>query len=219
MTQTPSPTLRVAAPLLLATAAALAAAEWYFDPAKASNVVVALATMTGIALVLWLLPRSMERAAAASGWNTSRRNGVDSIRGAVVFASLILIAGLGPDVAVGLGLVDPGIGGEFGRRGAMVLTGLFLMLTGNAMPKTLTPLSSACCGGDAAKTQAFQRFFGWTWVLMGLGFTIVWLTLPVEIARPVSMTLVVLAILLVATAMIRMVRANRRDRTNSPARP
>lgn len=213
----PSPTLRFLAPLMLALAAASAVANWYLEPAGVS-VWAVLVVMTVMALVLWLLPRGMAHAAATRGWTSSMKSGVDSVRSAIVFASLMMLAAMVPNLLESLGLDRPALD-EIDKRGTMVLLGLFMASTGNAMPKTLTPLSATACEGDVARSQAFQRFFGWTWTLMGLAFSIVWLTLPLDLAKPVSVTFVFGAILIVATAMVRLVRAHRRDRTDSPARP
>ena len=209
MTATPSPTLRYLAPLLLAIAATLAAANWYFEPAKVAGWTTVLVTVAGIALVLWLLPWGMEKAAEANGWNSALRNGVDSIRGAVVFASLMLMARLGPNLAESLELVGPDALDEFGRRGTMVLTGLFFVFTGNSVPKIMTPLSACHSEAEAAKAQAVQRFLGWTWVLMGFGFAIPWLVLPVDIAEPLSTTIMFGGILTGATKVFMSWRAHR----------
>lgn len=141
----------------------------------------------------------------------------DAIRGSVVVASVMMMSGLSSNFAAGLGIGGAEVFEQLGKRGAMVMTGIFLVFSGNAMPKMLTPLSAARC--DGTKTQAFQRFFGWTWVLMGIAYTIAWLILPVEIARPVSASLVIAGILIVVSAMAWLWHTHRRDRTNSPARP
>jgi hypothetical protein len=95
---------------------------------------------------------------------------------------------------------------DLARRGTMVIFGLFFALTGNAMPKTLTPLAALQC--NPAKVQAFQRFAGWTWVLTGLVFAMVWLVMPVGVARPASVGLLVVAMVAIVTQIVRL-RASR----------
>ena len=81
--------------------------------------------------------------------------------------------------------------------------------TGNATPKRLTPLSALGC--DGARNQAFLRFSGWTWFMAGLTYAMVWLVMPLDVAKPLSLVVIVAGILLVATQLIRMVRRHRRE--------
>lgn len=126
-----------------------------------------------------------------------------AIRDAVVFAGLMLSLSLGMKAAIALGMPD----GDLARRGTMIVLGAFLAYTGNAMPKTLTPLSSLRC--DPARAQALQRFSGWTWALAGVWFAIVWIALPVEAARRASLGLLLTAMLAVITQMVRLRREAR----------
>jgi Flp pilus assembly protein TadB len=73
----------------------------------------------------------------------------------------------------------------------------------------LTPLSTMAC--DGARTQAFQRFSGWTWFMAGLTFAMVWLVMPLDVAKPLSIVVIVAGMLLVATQLIRMARRHRRE--------
>jgi hypothetical protein len=50
---------------------------------------------------------------------------------------------------------------------------------------------------------------GWTWVLTGLVFAAVWLTLPLDLAKPVAVTCVFAGMVIVATGMVRLVRSQR----------
>jgi len=89
----------------------------------------------------------------------------------------------------------------------MVLLGAFFVFTGNALPKMITPLSTLRC--DAAKAQALQRFSAWAWVIAGLGFAYVWLVLPVKVAEPVSVVVLLGATLLIAVHTVRACRPSR----------
>jgi hypothetical protein len=90
----------------------------------------------------------------------------------------------------------------------MVVLGFFFVATGNALPKVLKPLREGRC--DGAKTQAFQRFHGWTWVIMGLTYALVWMTLPVDLAEPVGVLVILSATLIVATRLFLLWRTSRR---------
>ncbi|MFQ5527557.1 MAG: hypothetical protein ACE5GX_15005 [Thermoanaerobaculia bacterium] len=77
-----------------------------------------------------------------------------------------------------------------------VAMGLVLVIFANAAPKTLEPWAEARCG--PAKSQAVQRFAGWTLVLAGLGYSLAWLTLPIDRVNARAMLIVVAGVLLVA---------------------
>jgi hypothetical protein len=125
-----------------------------------------------------------------------------------VIASLMLMASLGSQLATELGLGSEAALDDLSKRMTMALTGAFFVMTGNAVPKTLTPLSAGQCA-DPARAQAFQRFMGWTWVLTGLSFAAAWLTLPLDIAKPVSITCMFAGMAIVVTGIVRLVRSQR----------
>lgn len=91
----------------------------------------------------------------------------------------------------------------------MIAMGAFFVLTGNLLPKTFTPLSALQC--DGAKTQAFLRFAGRTWVLLGAALAMAWMTLPLDVARLASFVLVLGTLLAVALYTRRLRRARPRE--------
>jgi hypothetical protein len=123
-----------------------------------------------------------------------------------VFAGLILVIVLSMKLATAMGVIEDA---DLSRRATMAILGAFFVVTGNAMPKTLTPLSALQC--DAARVQAFQRFAGWTWVLTGLAFAIVWLVLPVDLAKPVSLVLLTSGMLAIVWQVVRLRRTRQRE--------
>jgi hypothetical protein len=190
------PTSFYLAPGLLAVGALLAAANWYADPRQALTSVVALVLLGLMAVVLrlFLTPPSSDAA---------RRQTQDSIRSGIVFAGLMVVVSLGAKLSSTLGNAG---GREFPQRALMVILGAFLVFTGNAIPKTLAPLSGMHC--DATRVQAFQRFAGWTWVLAGLVFTIGWLALPVLLADRMTVILLpgVMLVILAQLVHLRLTR-------------
>lgn len=186
------------APALLLLGSALAAVNWYVQPERAlawSAAMLLLISMGGTLVV-------------ALRWSNgeSERHRSATLGRSIVFASLIVAFSLGAALAGTLGAVeDP----DLGRRATMAILGAVLVFTGNAMPKTLTPLSALQC--EAEKVQTFQRLAGWTWVLSGLGFAIAWLTLPIHLAAPVSLALVALGMLGIAWHSVRLCRMPRRE--------
>jgi Ca2+/Na+ antiporter len=125
-------------------------------------------------------------------------------KSAGLFAGVVLLLSGGSKLAVKLGLVDDA---DFSRRIGMVTVGLVLAYIGNSIPKTLTPLSTLQC--DGARNQAFQRWSGWIWVLAGLGYGLVWMVAPIDHASPISMAVVVAAMIAVVTMLVRLWRSHR----------
>lgn len=132
------------------------------------------------------------------GGARQRRVG-DSIRSALVYSGLILAVSL----AAKLATTHHATNSDLALRFVMAITGAFLVLTGNAIPKTLTPLSAERC--DPIRVQTFRRFAGWTWVLAGLMLAIGWLVLPVARAERMTFTLLPTAILVIVALFIRLI--------------
>ena len=125
-----------------------------------------------------------------------------SVTSAVAFGALMMIIPLAVTLAHAYGVVDDP---DSGRRTTMIILGAYLAVTGNALPRTLPPVSSLPCNG--ARVQTFQRLAGWTWALCGLGFATAWLALPTDVAEPVSMALVAAAMIVTITQLLRLRRA------------
>jgi hypothetical protein len=185
---------RYLAPLLLALGAVLAAANWYLEPDRIRSWTAALLVLAGMWFILWVGLRHASTAGAP-------RRATDAIRGGIIFAALMLAVSLSIKLVQALTHVGDN---DLSQRLMMVSLGVFFMFTGNAVPKMLTPLSVMQCNG--AKTQTFQRFAGWTFVLSGLAFATAWLVLPSDNAKPVSVTFIVAAGLAVMAQGVRLRR-------------
>jgi len=184
---------RNVAPVLLALSAALAAANWYFTPGRFRSWITALAVLAVMGVVLWTGRRYASTVAA--------QRAADSLRGGIVAGAAILVVSLGIKLAEALGVLDRS---DAPQRLTMVILGVFFMVTGNAIPKTLTPLSAMQC--DSARVKAAQRFTGWALVLSGLAFALAWLVLPLDLAKPVSVAAIVIAALAIVVQAIRLRR-------------
>jgi len=180
-------TRHLTAPALLALGIMLALGNWYLQPERALAWASTVILLGGMAVALLLVRRH----------DLVRRGTGDSIRSAVVFAGLMLVIPLSTKLAAAMGAIADA---DLSRSATMVLIGAFFVYTGNALPKTLTPLTALQC--DAGRVQAFQRFAGWTWVLTGLAFAIAWLVLPVYLAEPVSTTLLLVGTLMVVSQIV-----------------
>lgn len=176
---------------LLAVAAALGAVDWYLQPQRAAAWAAALAFIGVMAVALvWAarLSRVMPDARTAA-----------ALRSGVAFGSLILVCSLAVKLLAALGAMGSE---DLSRRVSMAILGLLVAFGGNAIPKTLTPLAQLRC--DPALVQAMQRRAGWTFVLSGLGYTVAWLVLPIAVAEPVSLCLLLGGTLLVAAQLARL---------------
>jgi hypothetical protein len=123
-------------------------------------------------------------------------------------AGLIIVVAVGAKVAAAQGLV----GSDWPGRAMMAVIGAFLMATGNAIPKTLRPLSACPC--DPATLQQRQRRAGWTFALAGAVLTIGWLALPEALANLLMLVLAPVT----ALFLVQMLRVCRTDRPASGRR-
>jgi hypothetical protein len=181
-------------PALIALNTLLVAENWYLRPQSAGSWFVVLLLLIGMTLALVLVSRDPKEAA--------RRDAGGSVRSGIVTAGLILVISLGAKLAVALGAVHYG---DIALRATMAIVGAFLAVTGNAMPKTLTPLAALHC--DPAKVQAVQRLAGWIWALAGLAVAFAWLTLPINLAEAMSFLLLPSAILVTVGKAVWLRRA------------
>jgi hypothetical protein len=179
----------------------LVVANWYRRPEAALAWTAALAMFVVMVAALRVSRRAVRYAATTTG------SGLDRIPVAVVFAALMMGIPLALTLARSYGFVD---GSDVARRSTGILTGAFLAMLGNVMPKNLPPLSSGC---DGARQQAFQRLAGWTWVLCGLALAVGWLALPIDLAERAAMVLAVTAL---GATLVHFLRIARRPNTNQP---
>ncbi len=171
-------TTRIVSSLLAAVLvlnAMVAAWLWYPGPAD-----------TRLALlVIFILPFSWGVAwlgAGRSGEETTRGH-YDVVTRWILLAATIFLIALLRSVATRLGLIDDP---DLWRRGVFVLWGVFLMVMGNRMPKMLMPLGTP----DEPRLQSLRRLMGWTFVALGVTTVILFLSLPLEVAKSIGHPLV-----------------------------
>jgi len=195
MTTPTRPFSHVLAPALLGISALLVAWNWVLRPDRvgAWGVTVVLLSLMAIARGRALRWRDGDGAARRTG---------DDIMSGIVFGGLMLAFALAAKLAGSLGVAA---GADLSQRAAMIILGAFFVFTGNALPKTLTPMAAMRC--DPARTQAFQRLAGWTWVLTGLGFSLAWLVLPAGSAENVAMLVLIGGMLSIAVQVVRLRRS------------
>ena len=185
---------RYVTPALLALGSILTIANWYLTPERSRAWAITLAVLVFLVVPFWIA-RRLRSSGQSDGW----------ISGAVGLAALMMVIALGGKLAQAVGAID---NQDLSQRLTSALVGIFLAAIGNATPKMLTPLSAMAC--DGARTQAFQRFSGWTWFMAGLTYAMVWLVVPIEVAKPLSMVVILSAIVLIATQLFRLWRMRRR---------
>ena len=182
---------------LTAVGIVLVLANWYAKPeatlAWTAPLVMFMVMVAALRLSRLALRRSTGDAAALRSF--------DWIATGVVFGALMMGIPLALTLARSYGLIESS---DVGRRSTGVLTGAFLVMLGNVMPKNLPPLSSMRC--DGARQQAFHRLAGWTWVLCGLASAIGWLALPIDSAETATTVLVVTAMAVTIVQLLRLRR-------------
>ena len=185
----------VLAPVMLVADAMFIAWNWSIRPERGVFWIVAALTVAGM-FAAWLRSRRYAHSGGA------RQRSAEAVLQAIVFGGLMLAIPLGLAAVSRLAAPERT---DISHRAVMAILGAFFVATGNAFPKTLTPLAALRC--DAAGVQAFQRFAGWTWVLMGLVFGAAWIVLPTSIADPVSTVALFAGMLIIAARVIRLRRS------------
>ena len=163
-------TQTIIALLLLPLNAAMAL---YLYPISSTRSIAMLITIGAFACV-WAGARTIARAKGCD-WVTSKTR--REIVGSIITASLVL---LGANIAIALR--DAGyIEGDISKRIVGVVLGAVLVFMGNAMPKKLAPTCRENSNtANLARTQRVQRFMGWTFVLAGLIYMGIWLTVDLD---------------------------------------
>ena len=186
---------RYVTPALMVLGAVLTIANWSLTPERSRAWAITLGFLLFLVVPFWIA-RRLRTSGLSAAW----------LSGGVGLAALMLVVGLSGKLAQAQGAIDDQ---DVSRRLTSALVGVFLAAIGNATPKMLTPLSAMAC--DGARTQAFQRFSGWTWFMAGLTYAMVWLVLPLDVAKPLSAMVILGAVLLVAMQMFRLWRTRRRE--------
>jgi hypothetical protein len=154
----------------------LAAPLWYLRPDRAWACLICMLALPAT----WALKMRFKNA-------EQRRR----LSYAMIVSSVVICVPLATSLAAALGLSAPTVY-SIGDRLTNVLAGLCIVFLGNQLPKMLTALSDG--PRDAATAQAVRRRIGWAHVLAGLAFTVVWLLLPVPLARPIGIAVIVAGI-------------------------
>jgi len=118
------------------------------------------------------------------------------IKGALIMAGLILALAVAVNLADDRGFIEA----STAERAMGVATGLVLVVFANFMPKNLGPLSESRCG--PGKGQNLRRFAAWTFVLAGLGHSLIWLTFPIPLAHIWAKVIVASGLVLVVASVL-----------------
>ncbi len=108
-----------------------------------------------------------------------------AISGAVIVSSWVAASLLAGKLAGTLGTIEPSLADAIAIRWANFLVGGYFVLCGDRLPKVLTPLSDL--RGDPANIQTLQRRTGWILILAGLAYAVLWLFLPIRLAWPIGL--------------------------------
>jgi hypothetical protein len=189
-----------AAAIAVFVAAVVAAFGWVLVPAKAAI----WALLIAVPGLLWLFLEAGNAEASEAGAAIRRVH-----RLTIVVLCGIIVADVGPDLAIALGWLDPS-GHAVARRARGFLVGAVTLVWGNHLPKLMSPWRLE---SEPFDWQGVHRFVGRIAVVAGLGGILVWSTLPVEAATRATELLVVVACVLgVGYKAISVVRYSGRER-------
>lgn len=130
-----------------------------------------------------------------------------SIRDALVIAGGMLV---GTALLIIAHKVFGWIDSETTTRGVMVLIGLMLVATANSMPKKQEGPPSQTVG-EVVVRQSVLRVGGWSMLLGGLIWTVLWLFAPRDIAQVGSIGAVAIAVIVMFAYTVWRYRAHRRS--------
>lgn len=183
-------TQSIFASLLLLLNATMAIVLWPENSSRSLALLITVAAFAGV----WLCSRLLAKRKGCD-WSTSKAR--REIVGSIIMALLIL---LGASIAIAMR--DAGtIEGDLSKRFVGVIIGAVLVVMGNAMPKKLAPLDcNTRCAADPIRAQRLQRFMGWTFVLAGLIYMGIWITIDLDktgtavlFAFPAAIAIIILA--------------------------
>jgi hypothetical protein len=124
--------------------------------------------------------------------NVESQSSGAAIKRGLIIAALLIVA------SVVLQLLSPSyMSREIELRIFGVLTGGVVLIYANLVPKTITRRIGAC--GDPMVEQSIRRFTGWSLVLGGVAYAIVWMIAPLQYATALAVGVLGLSVLLVAT--------------------
>ena len=93
------------------------------------------------------------------------------------------------------------VAADTARRVLGVLMGAVVMISANAVPKTLAPLGAGRC--DAATEQALRRFAGWSLALGGAAYALAWAVAPIAHANLLAASGLGAAVLVLVVRVVR----------------
>ena len=153
--------LATLAPVLSVLAILAALWLWLLDPSFTARAGFATGVMAGFMPTVWLGIFGLQRRGRI-GPQTRQ-----TLLSSLTLGGVLLLAAFGLKIAQHFALIDSAMP----ERTQGILLGLFMIVIGNALPKTLYPLKQNC---SSAHEQALRRFVGWMFVLAGFGYALAW---------------------------------------------
>jgi len=193
-----SKTLSALAPWITLSVVALGVWRWLLDSQLGTNS-FNLGFLVGFLPIVWIGITIKNRQGRLSKMAHQMLTSSISLAGLMLGAPLIF------DIAQGYHLIN---GGVPIRLNALFF-GAFIIIIGNAMPKALEPLGESQC--SSIPEQNLKRFGGWMFVIAGFGYGLVWLLLPVPMAKVWALPIMAIPLLLLIlrTFMVRLRHSQR----------
>ena len=178
--------------MMMALPALLGACLCYFRPEKAWLWAPAMVVLP----VLWLGLGSLERIYGTRSLMRSEDAGVARREAsfAVIVSCLALAMPMSAKLFDALGLVDPLSNGSSAIRLTNILIGAYLIVRGNGLPKILTFMSDHRY--DPRTLQTLRRRVGWSFVLTGFAYAVIWVVLPEQWTLPAGIAVILIGVLM-----------------------
>ena len=182
--------------------AALSLSGWWLMPARWPLWV----TMAALLPVLWGYVELMQGGTLPA----EREQIMRWHRTVFAVVGLLLALKLAPALAIASGLLDAEWG-PLSQRIRWIAVGVAWTIWGNYLPKLLSPWPTA---SEPFAWQRVHRFVGWVFSMVGVGISLAWLTLPIELADRVGEGLILAAVLLAIARKLYSVATHHRPSTH-----
>jgi len=177
------------APAVTFTVLALGVWMWLLKPELAFLSVIS----AGFLPAVWLGMAAIKRTKAGANFI---RKAAQELRSGITAAGFLLGLALALTIAQVFDVTDASMSDRINSA----IIGLIMVIIGNSLPKTLESTDQQKC--TYSTEQKLKRFAGWTFVIAGLGYSLIWMFAPIAIAGELAMYVMGLGVALIAMKFV-----------------
>ncbi|MCF6294046.1 MAG: hypothetical protein L3J04_11700 [Robiginitomaculum sp.] len=160
--------------------------QWYLQPKLLVTSIIGAGFLPAVWLGMAIIQRFKAGSCAISNAKQQLRSGISA-------AGLILALAMVLSIAQQYQTIDA----EMGERINSAILGAIVMIMGNFLPKAINPINGNNC--EISTTQKIQRFAGWTFVVSGFLYSLIWVFAPIDLAAKLAMYALGLGVALIVT--------------------